>query len=146
MFLHNFLPLPEDCGIVWVKHFTNNTLEAVEAVDALKFPAATTLTSVALAEADAELMYGRESANSVVVVVTDGLPLSPESTEEAAAKLATKARVVWVPVGPNAPYEMIEKLASLPKSENIIALDDFAKLGYPYFVNKLIAQTCPSLT
>ena len=66
-------------------------------------------------------------------------------SEQAAAKLATKARVVWVPVGPNAPYEMIEKLASLPKSENIIAIDDFAKMGWAFFANKVIAQTCPVL-
>jgi len=137
--------MEKDCGISWVKHFTNNTMEVSKLAADLKWPAATTLTSVALAEASAELINGREDAASVVLVITDGKPMSPEMTKEAAHDLMAKARIIWVPVGPGAPLELVEDFASLPKVENIIHIDDFSKLRWPYFVNKIIAHICPVL-
>jgi hypothetical protein len=137
--------MEKDCSIKWVKHFTNDTVAVAEEVEKLKFPSKTTLTSVALAEAEAELLYGREEANSVVIVVTDGKPLSQTRTRQAATQLMQKARVVWLPVGRGAPTQLIQELASKPKSENIIRMESFSKLGWPYFVNKLIAQVCPKL-
>jgi hypothetical protein len=134
-----------DCGITWVKHFTNDTIATAKLVNDLKFPRATTLTSVALAEAKSELINGREDAASIVVVVTDGKPLSHERTVAAANALKADARVIWVPVGPGAPLDLIDDLASLPKHENIIQMDSFDKLGWPYFVNKVISQACPVL-
>jgi hypothetical protein len=137
--------LEKDCGIRWVKHFTNDTLATAKEVEALKFPRATTMTSVALAEASSELINGREDASSIVVVITDGKPMSHERTMAAAHALMAKARIIWVPVGEGAPLELIEDLASLPKKENMIPIDSFEKLGWPYFVNKLISQSCPLL-
>jgi len=135
----------KDCGIEWISHFTNDTTSLAKTVKKLPFPASTTLTSVALAEAGQELVNGREDANTVVLVVTDGMPLSQERTKTAAGKLMEKARVIWVPVGGSAPLAMIEELASLPKNENIIELSAFYKLGWKYFVNKVIAQSCPTI-
>jgi len=135
----------KDCMIEWVNHFSNDTKKIVAAVDALKFPASTTLTSVALAEAASELVNGREDANSIVVVVTDGQPLSHERTKTAAERLMAKARVVWVPVGSAAPLEMIEELASLPKKENVVKIPSLGYLAWRKYVNDLIVQTCPEI-
>jgi hypothetical protein len=137
--------MEKDCGIKWVKHFTNDTLSAAEEVEKLEFPQKSTLTSVALAEAEAELVYGREDATSVVIVITDGKPLSQTRTKLAAQKLMQKARVLWVPVGGGAPYDFVEKLASLPKSENVIRIRSLRWLQFTYFANKVISQTCPKL-
>jgi len=137
--------IEKDCKISWVKHMTNNTLETAKLVADLKFPDATTLTSMALASAETELINGREDASSVVLVITDEKPLSHVRTVAAASKLKEKARIIWVPVGASAPIEMIEELASLPKHENVIPIDDLDKLTWPYFVNKIIAATCPVL-
>lgn len=137
--------MEKDCKILWVSHFTNDTVGLADKVNALKFPRATTLTSVALAEAEAELVYGREEANSVVVVVTDGKPMSKRRTKVAAHNLKSKARVVWVPIGPGAPTELIEELASLPKRENVIRIPSFYELKYTTGSNRVIAQSCPLL-
>merc|ERR1719215_954191 len=138
--------MEKDCGISWIKHFTNETVATSTLIKDLEFPRATTLTSVALAEAKSELINGREDAASIVVVITDGKPLSHERTVQAANALKANARVIWVPVGPGAPIDLIEDLASLPKHENIIRIDDFSKLGMPYFVNKVISNSCPVLS
>jgi len=137
--------MEKDCSIKWVKHFTNDTMAAAKEVEKQSFPRKTTLTSVALGEAEAELMYGREDASSIVICITDGKPLSQLRTKEAAKKLMAKARVIWVPVGRGAPIQLIKELASRPQRENIIQVRSFKSLGWPYFVNKLIAQTCPVL-
>jgi len=137
--------MEKDCHISWVKHLSNDTMGVAKLVGDLQWPEATTLTSVALAEAEAELMYGREDAASIVVVITDGKPMSKSRTTEAVNALKAKARVIWVPVGPGAPVEFVEELASLPKEENIIQIDDFEKLSWSYFTNKIIAQSCPEL-
>mmetsp|Transcript_145458 Transcript_145458/g.466159 ORF Transcript_145458/g.466159 Transcript_145458/m.466159 type:complete len:877 (+) Transcript_145458:72-2702(+) len=137
--------MEKDCRIAWIKHLTNNTIEIAKMVSDLKFPEATTLTSVALATAEAELINGREDASSVVLVITDGKPMSHERTVAAATALKEKARIIWVPVGPSAPMELVEELASLPKHENVIQIDDLKKLAWPYFVNKIIAAACPVL-
>jgi len=137
--------MEKDCNIFWVQHFTNDTMGAADELEKLKFPRKTTLTSVALAEAEAELIYGREDAASVVVVITDGKPLSQKRTRQAASQLMGKARVVWVPFGRGAPVKLIQQLASLPKHENIIRIRKSRQLGWAFFVNKLIAQTCPVL-
>jgi len=137
--------MEQDCHISWISHFTNETLRVAQLVWDLEFPSATTLTSVALAEAESELINGREDAASIVVVVTDGKPMSVSKTLEAADALKQKARVIWVPVGASAPMEMIEELASLPKEENIIHIDDFGLMSLKFFSNKVIAHSCPEL-
>merc|ERR1719469_3237 len=131
------------CGIKWVEHFTTDTAALASTVAGLGWPAKTTMTSVALGQAEAELKYGRENANSVVVVITDGYPLSDKMTYDAAMQLQSKARVIWVPVGLNAPIELIRMMASAPESDHVIQVDGFEGLNSPDVLNKLITDTCP---
>merc|ERR1712085_143811 len=89
----------EECGITWASHLTNDTAQVSQAAAAMKWPARTTLTSYALAEVKNESINGRQDAKSVVVVITDGKPMSKVRTAKASEELKTLARVVWIPVG-----------------------------------------------
>jgi len=137
--------LDKDCGIQWVSHFTNDTETLAEQVSHsnLDWPRGTTLTSVALGQAESELVKGRESANSVVIVITDGYPMSVENTKAAAKKLQEKAKVVWVPVGFDAPLGLIEEMASKPEKDHVISVFQFELLSVPKTLNDIITSTCP---
>jgi len=140
--------LKEDCGMEWISHFTNDTATLANAVSHanLEFPRKTTLTSFALGLAESELVKGRPSANSVVIVITDGKPLSQRNTRAAAKKLQEKAKLIWVPVGSGAPRELIESLASKPQGDHVISVDQFKKLDQPQTLNKIITTACPVVT
>jgi len=139
------------CGIEWFHHLstddTNITLKKL-ADDVGKFTDAewhksTTLTSVALGQAANELFHGREDANSVVFVITDGWPMSKRNTKAAAKRLQDEAKVVWVPVGRSAPKKLIQKMASAPPKDHVVEISDFEDLESPWAVNQLVSIACP---
>jgi len=135
------------CGIEWVSLFTNDseTLQETLTTD-MEWPQSTTLTSVALGQAENMLVQGRETANSVVIVVTDGKPMSQRNTKSASQKLQEKAKVVWIPVGNSAPIELIMELASLPKKENVIQISNFEQLEQDGTINDIVSTSCPVLS
>ena len=140
----------EDCGIEWVTplttdtgHFTADGKKAGDLIKALKWPATSTFTSLALAQAQAEFTYARDGATKVVVVVTDGMPLNPFKTTEAAMSLKKMARVIWVPVAGNAPKEQLVQWASRPTAQNIVSVEDFETLENPAIVTAIVAEICP---
>lgn len=139
------LDLKKQCGISWVSHFTNKTDDLDKTLETLEWPEASTLTSVALGEAENEMMLGRADANTVVVVITDGKPMSQLNTVAAAKKLSEKAKVVWVPVGRNAPMHLIEELAAEPKSDHIVRVNSFTQLSDPDVVNSILVNSCPKV-
>lgn len=132
-----------DCGIQWVQHFSFDTAAAATAIEGMVWPDATTLTSAALATAEAELQYGRQDAAAVVVVVTDGHPMSPLRTFQAAQSLRQKARLMMVPVTSFAPVDQMRQWVSQPVHENLIAVEDFRTLSFPDTVSDIIADMCP---
>merc|ERR1719223_1688893 len=109
----------------------------------MKWPKGSTLTSLALGAAKAELGLGRKEARSVVVVITDGRPMSYKRTKLAARDLRKSARLVWVPVTRFAPLGRIRKWATRRWQENVIPVKDFDELAEPLVVNKMIADICP---
>jgi len=136
------------CLITQVSHYTNDTVQLAQQVKSLTWPKGSTLTSVALGVAEAELKYGRPTASSVVVVITDGKPMSQYNTRQAAMRLQQKAKVIWVPVGKSAPFELVEELASKPEGDHVIAVrGGFTSLQAAHtfddLVNKIISSTCP---
>jgi len=137
------LDLKEDCGIQWISHFENDMGKLATDVKTLSWPASTTLTSVALGQAETELMNSRDDANSVVIVITDGKPMNEVSTTDAAKKLQEKARVIWVPVGGGAPTGLISQLASKPIADHVVKISSFEKMTRPRFLNKIITDACP---
>lgn len=142
--------MEEQCNIRWIRHLgaqsTSPQLtdeDTEKMIQNLEWPQGSTLTSIALMETKAELIKGREGADSVVVVITDGQPLSHTKTKLAAEQLHKAGhRVIWVPVGAYAPIEMIEELAYPPKDDNIVKIPTFRSLEQPDGVNNLLANLC----
>lgn len=137
--------LEADCGIRWVEHFTNNTVQAANSIRQVRFPASSTFTSMALMSASAELMLGRKDAQPIVIVITDGHPINKLRTELASTKVKTQARLIWVPVTSSAPLDEVEKWASSPASDNVVEVVSYDDLGKPATLNRIIADTCPEV-
>jgi len=134
-----------DCGIQWVSHFSNDSASVATAIEGLSYPQKTTLTSLAISTAENELSTGRADAASVVVVITDGKPLSEGSTTLASKSIRKKARLLWVPVGRYVPLKDIRRWASYPWQENVVHADSFAQLTSPEILNHVIADMCPDI-
>lgn len=138
----------KDCGIEWVTRFeANATGEAVaEAIGKTEFPQGTTLTSLALAEAGSELSQGRQDANSIVIVLTDGAPLSTLECSKQAQRLKKKARLMFVPVGTKfADDEIFQAWASSPWKDNIVRVKDVNMIPEAVTINQILTNFCPDL-
>lgn len=135
----------EDCGIKWVSHFTDDTDSLAGKIEALQWPAGTTLTSVALQTAVAEFSLGRRDAESLIIVITDGYPLSALKTGTAAKKAREVARVMFVPVTRYAPLADIKTWASQPWSQNVLQIDTFAQLEKMETIDDIVSGTCPDI-
>merc|ERR1719487_2673193 len=103
------------------------------------------MTSAALLQASDELKFGRKDASSVVIVITDGRPMSPGKTFEAAKKVRSKARLMFVPVTEYAPIKDIKGWVSKPKKESMIQVPDFATLEKPKTISTIIENACPKV-
>lgn len=146
--------LEKDCGISWVTssednkspaHFTKDIKDAVKDTGKMEWPAATTMTSLALATAADELKFGRKDAAAVVLVITDGRPMSPEKTFQESKNLRKKARLMWVPVTQYAPIADIKGWASKPLSENVIQVKSFDDFKNPATCSSIIENLCPKV-
>jgi len=132
-----------DCKIKTITHFTNDMAAVKTKINALTWPKGSTLTSLALMSAKAELSLGRKDAKSIVVIITDGRPLSYGRTSAASWSLRKKARVVWVPVTRYAPLRWVKKWASRRWQENVVPVKGFAELEQPEVVTHVLANICP---
>jgi len=141
--------IENQCKIKWISHLTNNMGSLYGGIMGMQWPKGSTLTSVALGLAEAEQKNSRETAQSVVVVLTDGQPMSPHMTEQASKQLGKVAKIIWVPIGENAPREMIKEWASKPESDHVISVDNFMaikqKQAYDDLMNKIVTTTCPQV-
>jgi len=139
------LDLEKDCSIKIVDHFVEGKdLEALQSkIDDLQWPKGSTLTSLALSAAAAELNSGRKDSKSVVVVITDGRPMSFRKTSFASKQLRKVARLMWVPVTRFAPLQKIKKWATRRWQENVIPVTSFADLQKPHIVSRMISDLCP---
>lgn len=135
----------KDCGMHWVDHFTYDTSAVGERVSQLSYPQSTTMTSMALAEAKTELSSGRQEADSVVIVITDGRPMSARRTATAAVALKKEARVIWVPIGPTLAkdMELIKTWATKPWEDNVIPISKLNDIATPRSINSIISSACP---
>jgi len=132
------------CKIKEITPFTKDMGDVEKKIDDLKWPQGSTLTSLALMKAKAELSLGRKDSKSIVVVITDGRPLSYRNTEIAARSLRKSARLVWVPVTKFAPLKYIKKWATRRWQENVIPVETFEDLlKSTNVVNHVIASICP---
>jgi len=135
--------IEEVCKIKTVTHFTNDMTKAKKLINAMVWPRGSTLTSLALLRAKAELGLGRKDAHSVVIAVTDGRPLSKWKTGQTSRMVRKSARLIWVPVTKYAPLKDIKKWATRRWQENVIHVDDFDALEKPDVITHLVATICP---
>jgi len=133
-----------DCNVKWVQRLSKKTDKIAKKIESFPWPGRTTLTSAALALAEAELKFSRKDAQSVVICITDGVPMDEYSTALAAYNLRDKARLMFVPVGGGAPRQGINQWASSPIHNNVIDVEDFETLGSPNTIDKIILDMCPN--
>ena len=100
----------------------------------LPFLEATTLTSMALETAKAELTQSRSGVPTVIMVVTDGLPLSEKKTKKVATKIKATDGVSFM-----------TELASMPKEDNMKSIDSFDTLNQISTIDMFVAGACPSI-
>jgi hypothetical protein len=134
---------PSFCKITTVTHFTDDLKKVIQKIDGLTWPKGSTLTSLALLNAKAELALGRKDAQSVTIVFTDGRPLSYRKTGMAAHQLRKSSRLVWVPITKYAPLKKIKKWATRRWQENVVKVDTFGELKKPDVINHILANICP---
>merc|ERR1719217_894581 len=127
------------------QHFTHDVEEAAKVIEGLKWPRSLTYTSKALNLAKDELAMGRQDADAVVLVITDGRPMSLRNTKQAAKRLRKEARLMFVPVTKYAPLGAIKKWASFPRDENIVQVNHFYYLDSLAVADKVIADACPEI-
>jgi len=131
------------CGIKTVTHFTKDLKKVKNLITGLTWPRGSTLTSLALMTAKAELALGRKNAMANVIVFTDGRPLSFRKTWLASAQVRKAARLVWVPVTKYAPLAKIKKWATRRWQENVVRVKSFEALKDPAVITHIVANICP---
>jgi len=134
---------PESCGIKMVTHFTKDMQKVQNLINGLTWPRGSTLTSLALMTAKAELGLGRKDSKANVIVFTDGRPLSFLKTTIASHILRKAARLIWVPVTKYAPLKWIKLWATRRWQENVVKVDSFKKFEKPEVITHIIANICP---
>jgi hypothetical protein len=133
----------ESCGIQQVTHYTEDLNKVTNLLNGLDWPQGSTLTSLALLTAKAEMTLGRGDIHTVVVVLTDGRPLSYRKTTEASKLIRKQARLIWVPITRFAPLSKIKEWATRRWQENVVVVKDFDELEKPQVVTHIIANMCP---
>lgn len=138
--------MAKDCSIRVVSRLTLNHFDLSSRIRELSWPQGSALTSAALATAEAELQNGRKDANSVVIVITRGQPLSIDKTTTAASALMKKARLMWVPVIGSEPLQNFRQWSSDPDDENIMPIANFNDLKTLATTDYIVASTCPTVS
>jgi len=125
---------------------TDDTAALTSTIEGSEWDAMNTNTAAALGTAIEVLAAsGRESAQSVVVVVTDGMPNDAEATAMMAEKVKEKARLIFVPVGKNLDMDALYTWASFPPEYNILEAKGFGKLSKELNKGKYLPDICPNL-
>lgn len=141
--------IKKECNIYWVDHMGTDMNALAGKIGSSTWPRASTFTSVALAQAAAELSQGRRDAKSIVITVTDGRAFSTRMTSQVAKQMRKTARLMWIGVGRtmSSPYtvNVLKKWSSTPYSENILLVKDFRRLEQVSTINKIISDACPNV-
>lgn len=131
------------CKIKTLTHLSSDMTKVKGLIKGMAWPQGSTLTSLALLRARAELSLGRKDAHSIVIAITDGRPLSIKKTREASRNVRQSARLMWVPVTEFAPLKDIKTWATRRWQENLISVKTFEDLEKKDVVTHLIANMCP---
>jgi len=141
------LNMASDCKVQMVQHFSNNTATTLTNIDGLTWPRGTTLTSQALEMAGSEFTMGRGDAEKIVLVITDGIPISSRSAGMSAARLRKKARLMFGAVRLSSRgLRYMQSWASKPTSENVLRINSFQDLESLDTIDSLIVDMCKNIS
>jgi len=135
--------IEKTCRTKVVQHFDEDLKKTKNTLNGLSFAKGTKLVALALLTAKAELSLGRKTAQSAVIVFTDGQPLSFRKTKLASRSLRKKTRLHWVVTTKFSPLKDIKKWASRRWQENIVKVSKYEKLAKPVTVTHVLANICP---
>jgi hypothetical protein len=135
--------IEKTCRTKVVQHFDEDLKKTKNTLNGLSFAKGTKLVALALLTAKAELSLGRKTAQSVVIVFTDGQPLSFRKTKLASRSLRKKTRLHWVVTTKFSPLKDIKKWASRRWQENIVKVSKYEKLAKPVTATHVLANICP---
>jgi uncharacterized protein YegL len=125
---------------------TDNKDELISVVESTEWEAYNTNTAAALGTAlEVLAASGRETAQSVVVIITDGMPNDSEATAMMAEKVKEKARLIFVAVGKNLDMDALYQWASFPPEYNILSAKKFKKLLSNLNTGEYLPDICPNL-
>jgi len=135
------------CGIKLVQHFSSDTKKTQDNIGKLAFPRSSTWTAKALEMANAELTLGRKDARRVVLVMTDGIPISPRRTAISAWRLRRRARLMFGAVRLNTRgLNYMRKWGSRPTRDNVMRISNFRTLTKVSTMNNLIRDMCSKVS
>jgi len=140
-------PWHTDCGVKWIHHMTTDSAAVKTAIEGAEADFRGTLTNAAIDFAAVELQQkGRQYAQSVLVVFTDGWPQSRDRTIESSEKFKEAGRVIYVPVGSFATDDdYFSRIASYPAEDNVVNIADFKTLAARATLNRLLPDFCPNI-
>merc|ERR1719221_1417570 len=101
-----------------------------------------TMTNAAVDQASDEFgNAGREYANSVLIVFTDGHPQSKLRLGEAAERYKKTGRLLFVTVGEDYMNdEYFRSVVSYPYQDNIVSVGDYKELTTRLTLNKIVSD------
>merc|ERR1719291_194156 len=135
-----------DCGIKWIEHMTEDSAEVANKIDAAQAEFRGTLTNIAIDTAGTELRNrGRDFAQSILIVFTDGYPESRERTFTSSKTFQETGRVIYVPVGNFGDDEYFESVASYPAKDNLVPVENFKALAARKTLDQLLPNFCPNI-
>jgi len=135
--------MEKTCKIKVALHFDEDMKKVKNMLAGLSYAPGTKLVSLGLLTAQAELTLGRPTAQSVVVVFTNGAPLSFRKTRLASHILRKKARLVWVVTTKFSPLKDIKTWSTRRWQENIVKVKNYKELANPVTVTHIVANICP---
>jgi uncharacterized protein YegL len=113
-------------------------------VDHLGWPGSSTNTAQAISTAMSVLSGGgRGDAESIVFIITDGMPNDSAAVDAAARTARQTARLVFVAVGDNLDYDSLVSWASFPAEQNVLYAENFDALFSG--LTDYLADMCPDL-
>lgn len=138
-------PYHSDCGVKSIHHMSDDKEAVKTAIDGFQADFRGTLTNVAIDQAAVEFSnHGRQYAQSILIIFTDGYPESRDRTQEASDKFKNSGRVLYVPVG-SLDVDYFRTIASYPWEDNLVPVENFQTLAARATLDKLLPNFCPNI-
>jgi len=141
-----FKPTHSNCGVKWISHMKDDVGAVEDSIKAQSADFRGTLTNIAIDQAKVELgNHGRDYAQSVLIVFTDGYPESKDRTLESSKAFQQLGRILYVPIGNFGTDDYFQQVASYPWQDNLLGVENFESLAARQTLDRLIPLFCPNV-